>query len=105
MFSRTFAMIATTVSLAVPAVAFAQIGTDSLRAERAVADEPTSVVIPAAAGPRLPTRYAHDTQVLMPRSAAARLAPAPDEGGNHTIVISTLALVLGIILIVVLVAR
>jgi hypothetical protein len=96
--------LAVSLSAAMPAIAAAQLGTEPARVEAVAAAEPGTAVAPQAAGPRVTSHFTHDTQVLMPKSAIARLAPA-DEGGNHTIVISTLALVLGIILIVVLVSR
>ena len=83
--------------VALPAMASAQFSSEAPRVE---ATTPT----PALAGPRTSTvRFAHDVQPLMPRTAADKL-PGVD-GGSNTIVISTLALVLGIVLIIVLIAR
>lgn len=97
--------LAVSLSAAMPVIASAQLGTEPARVEAAVTPEPGATVGPQATGSTVNTHFVHDTQVLVPKSSIARLAPAPDEGGSHTVVISTLALVLGIILIVVLVAR
>lgn len=104
MSNKTLIVLAASLFAAVPAIASAQIGTDAARVETSVTVE-QPVAAPQATGPRAQTtRFAHDTQELVPKSAVARLAPI-NEGGSNTFTITTLALVLGIILIVVLIAR
>lgn len=103
--TTTSLVLAASLCAAMPVIASAQLGTEPVRVEATVVAEPTTTVAPLPLNSRVNTHFTHDTQALMPKSSIARLAPAPDEGGKQTIVISTLALVLGIILIVVLVAR
>ncbi len=105
MSNKTLLVLAASLVATLPAIASAQIGTDAARVETAQTTEQPAAVAPATSGPRVQTtRFAHDTQELVPKSAVARLAPV-NEGGSNTFTITTLALVLGIILIVVLIAR
>ncbi len=98
-------MLTASLCVALPAMAPAQSVTNPVRVEASAPSAPSSAAMPQS-GPRATkSHFVTEPAVQLPQSALAKLANPLDEGGSNTFTITTLALILGIILIVVLVAR
>ena len=100
----TMALAAILCAAAVTTLAGQQapVSAGAARTGSALASSPT----PWLLGPRLSPQFARfEPNLAEPTSGEARRAFLAAEGGQHTIVISTLAVVLGAIIVVLLIVR
>ena len=102
---RPIAFLATLLCVAPLTVAAAYQAPDSAFAP-VPTPNPAQISSPSSPppGPRLSSQFERADPILIP-SNTSRQSFFVDEGGHHTFVISTLALVLGIVLLVVLISR